>query len=110
MEKSPKKVIQTETFKLNRRDIYEYGAEAFGEFLADWFFERLKNILLELKYQYDLYPECKHLPTKGKIYRNIIYGKYLVIYRISPDKVEVLTMLHTSRSVTKIKAARSIKF
>lgn len=69
------------------------------------FFQRLKKVVDELEYQYDLHPECKFLPTKGKIYRNIIFGKYLVIYRITPAKVEVLTMLHSSRSVAKIKTA-----
>ncbi len=109
MEKNTKKVIQSETFKQKRREIYNYGSDAFGEFLADLFFERLKKILLELEYQYDLHPECKHLPTKGKIYRNIIFGKYLVIYRITIERVEILTLVHSSRSVKKIKATRSIK-
>lgn len=109
MEKNKKKVIQSETFKQTRREIYNYGADAFGEFLADLFFERLKKILLELEYQHDLHPECKHLPTKGKIYRNIIFGKYLVIYRITAERVEILTMLHSSRSVAQIKGARKIK-
>jgi toxin ParE1/3/4 len=109
MEKNTKEVIQSETFKQTRREIYNYGAEAFGEFLADLFFERLKSILLELGYQYDLHSECKHLPTKGKIYRNIIFGKYLVIYRITAERVEILTMLHSSRSVAKIKETRKIQ-
>lgn len=109
MEKNTKKIVRSDTFKQKRREIYIYGAEAFGEFLADIFMDRLGKIIDELEYQYNIHPECKHLPTKGKIYRNIIFGKYIVIYRIKTDKVEILTMLHTSRSVTQIKTARSIK-
>ncbi len=109
MEKNTKKIVRSDIFKQKRRETYNYGAEAFGEFLADIFMDRLEKIIDELEYQYNLHPECKHLPTKGKIYRNIIFGKYLVIYRITPEKVEILTLLHSSRSVKKIKAVRSIK-
>ena|ERR1035437_4011550 len=109
MEKSAKKIVQSSVFKEDRRNVYNYGAEIFGFVLADLFLERLHYIIDELEYQYNLHPECKHLPTKGKIYRNIIFGKYIVIYRITPKNVEVLTLIHTSRSVAKIKTARSIK-
>jgi toxin ParE1/3/4 len=110
MEKEQKKtIVRSDIFKQNQIEVYEYGAEAFGEFLADIFMGRLENIIDELEYLYNLHPECKHLPTKGKIYRNIIFGKYLIIYRITTERVEILTMLHSSRSVAKIKGARKIK-
>jgi toxin ParE1/3/4 len=109
MEKNSKKIVHSAVFKEDRQNVYEYGAEIFGFVLADLFLDRLHTIIDELEYQYNLHPECKHLPTKGKIYRNIIFGKYIVIYRITPLRIEVLTLLHTSRSVTKIKTARSIK-
>jgi|ERR1017187_7751235 plasmid stabilization system protein ParE len=109
MEKEVKKVVTSAIFKENRRKVYKYGAETFGDIMADIFMEHLENIMNELEYQYKLHPECKYLPTKGKIYRNIIFGKYLVIYRIASEKVEVLTLLHSSRSITKIKTTRSIK-
>ncbi len=109
MEKRIKKIIYSTVYYKDSENVYLYGVDSFGEILSDLFFKRLQSIIDELPYQYDLHPECKHLPTKGKIYRNIIFGKYLVIYRITPDKVEILTLLHTSRSVAKIKTARSIK-
>ena len=109
MEKGRKKIVQSKIFKENRRDVYNYGEEAFGELLADLFFERLHKIIDKLDREYDLHPECKALPTKNKIYRNIIFGKYLIIYRITPDAVQLLVMIHCSRSVTKIKSTRSIK-
>ncbi len=109
MEKKFKQVITSSIFKENRRMVYKYGIEIFGNIIADIFMERLERIIDELEYQYDLHPECKHLSTKSKIYRNIIFGKYIIIYRITPKKVEILTLLHTSRSITKVKMARSIK-
>ncbi len=109
MEKEQKKIVRTDIFKQKQFETYNYGADAFGEFLADIFMSRLEKIIDELEYQYDLHPECKHLQTKSKIYRNIIFGKYLVIYRITTEKVELLTMLHSSRSVAEIKKTRKIK-
>lgn len=109
MEKSKKRLITSPVFEENLKTVYNYGAEAFGDFLADIFINRLQAIINELEHLYDLHPECKYLPTKGKIYRNIIFGKYIVIYRIKPSKVEILTLLHTSKSIKKIKTARSIK-
>lgn len=109
MEKRIKKIIYSSVYYEESERVYLYGVEIFGDVLSDLFFARLQSIIDELEYQYNLHPECKHLPTKGKIYRNIIFGKYIVIYRITPERIEVLTLLHTSRSITKIKTARSIK-
>lgn len=109
MEKRIKKIVYSTVYYKESESVYSYGVETFGDVLSDLFFARLQTIVDELEHEYNLHPECKHLTTKGKIYRNIIFGKYLVIYRITPEKVEVLTLLHTSRSVAKIKTARSIK-
>lgn len=109
MEKRIKKIVYSIVYYEESENVYSYGVETFGDILSDLFFARLQSIIDELEYQYNLHPECKQLPTKGKIYRNIIFGKYIVIYRITPLKIEVLTLLHTSRSITKIKTARSIK-
>ncbi|TAF43735.1 MAG: type II toxin-antitoxin system RelE/ParE family toxin [Sphingobacteriales bacterium] len=43
------------------------------------------------------------------MYRNLIHGNYMVIYRITAKKIEVLNVLHSSRSPTKIKASKKIK-
>jgi toxin ParE1/3/4 len=109
MEKGIKKIAYSTVYYKNSENVYSFGLDSFGALLSDLFFERLQSIIDELEFQYNLHPECKHLPSKGKIYRNIIFGKYLVIYRITPNKVEVLALLHSSRSVKKIKATRSIK-
>lgn len=109
MEKRIKKIVYSIVYYEESESVYSYGVETFGDILSDLFFARLQSIVDELEYHYDLHPESKHIPTKGKIYRNIIFGKYIVIYRITPQRIEVLTLLHASRSVTKIKTARSIK-
>ncbi|MBP6732207.1 MAG: type II toxin-antitoxin system RelE/ParE family toxin [Chitinophagales bacterium] len=54
-----------------------------------------------------VYPECRFLPTQKKVYRNIIWGNYLIIYRIKANVVRVLTLFHTKQHPSKIKRIRS---
>ena len=49
------------------------------------------------------------LETKTKIYRNIILGSYLIIYRIRANRIEILRAFHGSRSPKVIKQVRKVK-
>jgi hypothetical protein len=57
----------------------ENASVAFSYKFRDDFQKQVESILPS----YLAYPECRHLPTKNNIYRNIIWGKYLIIYKIS---------------------------
>jgi len=63
----------------------------------------------ELPLLFLIYPECRHLETKTQMYRNIILGKYLIIYRIKTEKIEVLRAIHGSQSPKNIKAIKKIR-
>ena len=89
--------------------IFFYGKDTFGLKAADKFLEELFDCVTKLQTQYFLHPECRHLETKTKIYRNIIFGSYLIIYRIRAHKIEVLRAFHGSRSPREIKKVRKIK-
>jgi plasmid stabilization system protein ParE len=57
------------------------------------------------------FSECEYLPTKGKIYRKAIYKSWSIIYKIAPDDVLILGIVHHSRNpseVKKIKKQKSI--
>jgi len=62
-----------------------------------------------LKNLYELHPECRFIVTKNRMYRNIIFGSYLIIYRITPSRIEVLKAISSRMSISKIRTARSIK-
>ncbi len=109
MEKDTKKVGRSEFFLKDIKDIYLYGTETFGVRAADVFYEDVLHQVACLSFLYEIYPECRHLTTKTKIYRNIILGSYLVIYRITPKRIEVLRAIHGSQSPKQIKKLRSIK-
>lgn len=83
--------------------------ETFGIKLADSFIEEIYFRIEKLETQYLLHPECRHLETKTKIYRNIILGSYLIIYRIRANKIEVLRAFHGSRSPKIIKTVKKVK-
>jgi plasmid stabilization system protein ParE len=94
---------------LDVQDIFEYGEITFGVNAALNFYEDLKLMVQNLETHYLLHPECRHLETKTKLYRNIILGAYLIIYRIRPNRIEVLRAFHGSRSPKSIKNVRKIK-
>lgn len=109
MESGKKEVVKSEFYYRDIQDIYEYGEATFGVRLADSFFDTILSDVEQLETQYLLHPECRHLETKTKIYRNIILGSYLIIYRIRANKIEVLRAFHGSRSPKIIKTVRKVK-
>ena len=50
--------------------------------------------------------ECRFLPTKKKIYRNIVWGNYLIVFRIKSFRIQVLTLFHTKQHTGKLKQTR----
>ena len=109
MEITKKKVVKSVYYYKDIQDIFEYGEATFGEKAALSFFDELLMDTQNLESRYLLHPECRHLETKTKKYRNIIFGSYLIIYRITPHRIEVLRAFHGSRSPKSIKETRSIK-
>lgn len=109
MEKKERKVSLSSVFEEDIADIFDYGLETFGKNLADLFIATIYQHLNELPLLYLIHPECRHLETKTQIYRNIILGKYLIIYRIRANKIEILRALHGSQSPKVIKATKKIK-
>ena len=86
--------------------VFEYGAETFGFIAAKAFVAEVYMSIWGLDYQYNMHPECRFLPTKSKMYRNIIQGNYLIIYRITPKRVEVLRVFNSRVSIRKIRTTR----
>jgi toxin ParE1/3/4 len=104
-----KEVRISEQFDHDIISIYRYGEDVFGPIAAKSFIDDLYSKVWSLENLYLLHVECRHLPTKNKIYRNIIIGSYLVIYRITTEHVEVLRILHSHSSIRKIKLSRNTK-
>lgn len=104
-----KEVVVSLQFETDIAEIFEYGEETFGYSAAKVFVGEAYNLIWNLDSMYLTHLECRHIPTKHRMYRNIILGSYLILYRIASSRVEVLRMFSSYRSVAKIKAARRIK-
>jgi plasmid stabilization system protein ParE len=87
-------------------NIYAYGIETFSRSSATVFIEELYVQINLLSSEYLHHPICRFIPTKTGIYRNLQHGRYFVIYRIKPERIEVLNIIH---SPTRIRAVRKIK-
>lgn len=104
MEKESREVVTSKPFDfIDLPSIHEYGSATFGLKLADCFVAEIYLLIEDLSTNYLLHPECRHVATKTKKYRNIIFGSYLIIYRITPARVEVLRAFHGSRSRKSLK-------
>jgi plasmid stabilization system protein ParE len=104
-----KEVVLTTLTQADIKAIFEYGAETFGFIAAKAFVAEVYMSIWGLDYQYNIHPECRFLPTKSKMYRNIIQGNYLIIYRITPKRAEVLRVFNSRVSIRKIRTARGAK-
>jgi plasmid stabilization system protein ParE len=109
MEAQKRSVILSTSAEHDIQDIFIYGVETFGVNAAEMFKADLVSMIRALESFYEIHPECRHIPTKSRMYRNIILGSYLVIYRITPNRIEVLKAISSRMRISKIRASRKIK-
>jgi toxin ParE1/3/4 len=109
MAKRTRKVVLSGQVEKDLSGIYDYGLITFGENFSEIFLRNIYQHIYELLLLFLVYPECKRLETKTQIYRNIILGKYLIIYRIRMEKIEAPRALHGSQSPEIIKTIKKIK-
>lgn len=80
MEARPtqKQVITSSLFWESYDNVYVQGLDLFGFYQAELYANKIKSILYELDQTYPYYPECRHLATKSRMYRNIILDSHLI--------------------------------
>jgi len=111
MEKefSCKPYVISDKFFESRAQIYNYGIYTFGYFQAERYNRKIENAIETLSTFYTAYSECRHIPTKSRMYRNIILDAHLIIYRITDQRIEVLDIIHAASSIGKIRGVRKIR-
>jgi plasmid stabilization system protein ParE len=108
-EKLPCKPIRiSNQFYESIDQVYEFGFETFGYSQAERYKQQIRASLSTLSNFYTAYPECRHLATKSRMYRNIIFDAHLIIYRITNERIEVLDIIHSASSINKIRTIRKI--
>lgn len=106
---SEKPVVVSGQFKRSRQSVYIDGIELFGFYQAGLYLDKILEALNTLPIYYNIYPECRHIVTKSRMYRNIILDSHLIIYRITDSRIEVLDIVHAASSMNRIKRTRGIK-
>ena len=106
---SRKPYVVSSEFNESRKHIFEYSLAAFGYFQAERYKQKIRNSLDTLPDFYHAYPECRHITTKSRMYRNIILDAHLIIYRITDKRIEVLDIVHAASSIGKIRSTRKIR-
>jgi toxin ParE1/3/4 len=96
-------------FILDLDNIYLYGIDTFGTRQTEIYENEIWKLVEGLSHNWPFFSECRHLPTKSKMYRWIILESHLIIYRITVTEIQVLRFVHSHRNITKIKASRRIK-
>jgi len=104
-----KPFIVSGKFRSSRKNIYNYTLDTFGYFQAERYLQQIKLSLSTLSDFYTVYPECCHLVTKSRMYRNLILDAHLIIYRTTDERIEVLDIIHSASSVRKIREIRKVR-
>jgi plasmid stabilization system protein ParE len=107
--RTPCKALEvSDEFKASIINVYNYSLETFGYFQAERYKEKIVKAIDTLSEWYTAYPECRHIPTKNRMYRNIVLDAHLIIYRITKQRIEVLGIVHSASSISKIISTRKI--
>ncbi|WP_291861773.1 type II toxin-antitoxin system RelE/ParE family toxin [Marinilabilia sp.] len=104
----PKKIAISKEFLIDLDDIYQHGQYVFGDNQAAKYEDEIWMLIEKLPENYLIFPECRYLRTKSRMYRWIILDAHLVIYRITQKEIQLLRILHSKRSISKIKTSRKI--
>ena len=102
-------VIVSIQFQEDQKNIFLYGLTTFGQKAAIQFCKNIDRIIYDLSFEYFMYPEYRFLKTTNKMYRNIILESYLIIYRVTKTRIELLRIFHSSVCTTnRIKPIRGM--
>lgn len=83
----------------------EFASERVAHQFKDSFVSQVDSILPF----YLGHPECRFLPSKNKIYRNVIWANFLIVYKILKGNILVLGVFHSKQNPSKLKSYRRIK-
>jgi plasmid stabilization system protein ParE len=109
MVRQTKNVITSRNYEEHLVEILNYGVETFGYIQAKKYFNIVSRFVEKLEVDYNYYPECRHLATKSRMYRNVILDAHLVIYRITGERIEVLDIIHSASSIRRIREVRRVR-
>ncbi len=55
------------------------------------------------------FPECESLQTKKKFYRKALCQSWLIIFKIKPEEMLILGIIHGKRKPSRLKTYKKVK-
>ncbi len=109
MENQAYEIIIKEQARLDVLNQYLFFAEEYSvqyaETFLSGFIEQVENILPFVW----AFPECRFLPTKNHIYRNIVWENHLIIYKIVKFEIWVVGVFYAKQNPKKLKQYKRVK-
>ena len=88
---------------------FDYYAENYSPEYAEKFRVDFYNQEGKIQAHFLGFGECRFLPTRRRIYRNLSWGDYLIICKIKPASIKALSLFHTKRDPRRLKRLRRVK-
>lgn len=99
----------SEEFYSSLQNVFDYGVEFFGVYQALKYENLIYEEIKRLPSRYFIHPECRHIPTKSKMYRSIMLSAHFILYRITDSQIEVLDIISYKESISHIRSRQQIK-
>ena len=80
MGESKKEIKLTVIFRKHLECFFGYGVETFGEIQSLEYVRHIYALVADLEKWYTLYPACRYLKTKDRIYRRISYWIHILLF------------------------------
>ena len=101
-QQKPRLVI-TENFLKDLETVIMYGYTVFGEHTAKKFLSGILGRIYALPLMPHANPKNRFVEsTERKVYRNIIYEKYYVVYSVTKTTIRVISIVHQATNPKKI--------
>ncbi len=107
MEKQIEIVIKEYALEQLKKE-YDYYLANYSLHYAEEFRLGFFDEIYSIVPFYKSFPECRFLPTKKKIYRNIVWNNYLIVFKIKSVSLEILTLFHIKQDPGRLKKLRRI--
>ena len=97
------KLVVTENFFHELKTMLIYGQTVFGENTAEKFKNGVISHINALPHFPHANPKNRFVEsTERKVYRNIIYEKYYVVYSVTKTTIRVISIVHQATNPKKL--------
>lgn len=91
------KLEYSHTFEIHLQTVMSYGKDTFGRRVAKEFYRDLMTKILILPKTPNIYAKSRFVEsTERKVYRNIVFRSYFIVYSVSGSTIRIIDIVHQS--------------